>query len=145
MKSELYEQDFVLWTQQTAADLRAGRFDQIDIENTAEEIESLGRSDKRTVRNRLAILIMHLLKWEMQPERRSGSWSATIVEQRFRLKMILKDSPSLRICVESFVAEAYPHAVDKAVRQMRLLKNPFPVECPYNVKNILDTDFWPGC
>jgi hypothetical protein len=138
-----YDDDFFAWTQATARLLREGRSSEVDMNAVAEEIESLGRSDRREVLNRLAVLIMHLLKWEMQPERRSGSWSASITEQRSRLKLILDDSPSLRACAGNFIVDAYPRAVRKAVYQMRLLRNPFSLQCPYTVAEILDADFWP--
>jgi hypothetical protein len=89
-----YEQDFYQWTQQMAATLRDDRFDQLDIENMAEEIESLGRSDKRELRSRLTVLLMHLLKWHYQPEQQSNSWRATLTEQRIRILDLLAESPS---------------------------------------------------
>lgn len=142
--SELYGSDFFAWTQETARLVREGRFTEVDLNAIAEEIESLGRSDRREVVNRLKVLIMHLLKWKMQPERRSGIWQSTITEQRQRLEQVLSDSPSLRACLDSFVAEAYPRAARKAVYQMRLLQNPFPPQCPYTAAEILDAEFWPA-
>jgi uncharacterized protein DUF29 len=142
--ASLYEEDFYEWSLRTAELVRQGRWQELDPESVAEEIESLGRSDKRQIRNRLEVLIMHLLKWSVQTERRCGSWKATIIEQRFRLDGILKDSPSLRARLEEFVGDAYPGAVRRAERQMRLLKNPFPPACPYTPEQILDTQYWPG-
>jgi uncharacterized damage-inducible protein DinB len=75
----LYEQDFYQWTQQMATVLRNGHFDQLDIENIAEEIESLGRSDRRELKSRLTVLLMHLLKWHCQPEQRNNSWLSPYV------------------------------------------------------------------
>ena len=143
-RATLYDQDFFEWTQETARLVREGRFAEVDLEAVAEEIESLGRSDRRQLGNRLQVLIMHLLKWQMQPQRRSGSWAATIVEQRLRLEYLLRDSPSLRLCVPSFAGDVYPHAVEKAVYQMRLIKNPFPLQCPYTASEILDRSFYPS-
>ena len=80
--SVAYDDDFFAWTQEQARLLRDGELADIDVENLAEEIESMGRSVRRELRNRLALLIMHLLKWRFQPAFRSRSWSSTIIEQR---------------------------------------------------------------
>jgi hypothetical protein len=141
--SELYERDFCEWTQTTADLVRAGRWSEVDPESIAEELESLGRSDKREVVSRLRVLIMHLLKWQYQPEKRSGSWQATIGTQRDELELVLNDSPSLRAQLPEWIVQAYPRAADKAVKQMRLLKNPFPPECPFTAEQILDDAFFP--
>ena len=94
--SDAYRQDFYAWAMEQAALLRAGRLDAADIENIAEEIESMGRGEKRELVNRLTVLLMHLLKWNFQPGFRSASWSSGIREQRIRLKNNLEDSPSLK-------------------------------------------------
>src|SRR5579862_7514554 len=96
-ESSLYDSDFVEWTQAVAAGLRKGRVPAEDLEHIAEEIEDMGKGDRREVESRLAVLIMHLMKWAAQRERRpSRSWLATINEQRSQLFLILRDSPSLR-------------------------------------------------
>jgi hypothetical protein len=94
--SVAYDEDFFAWTQEQARLLRAGEFSQMDVENVAEELESMGRSDKRELRSRLVLLIMHLLKWQYQPGFRSRSCTSTIGEQRDQVKEVLDDSPSLR-------------------------------------------------
>src|ERR1035438_9493947 len=93
----LYEQDFALWAEETARLLRAGALDDLDIENLAEEIESMGRKDRRELRSRLKVLLSHLLKWRIQPDHRSGgSWRSTIAIQRSDIEQLLEESPSLR-------------------------------------------------
>ena len=94
--SNVYESDFYAWAMEQAALLRARRLDAADIDNIAEEIESMGRGEKRELVNRLAVLLLHLLKWQFQPGFRSPSWSATVREQRIRLRNHLKDNPSLK-------------------------------------------------
>src|SRR5579872_5517180 len=95
-----YEKDFYAWAVHNARLLRAGKLSEIDVENIAEEIESMGKSEKRELISRLAILLSHLLKWKCQPERRSRSWKLTIKEQRFELIDLLAESPSLKHEIE---------------------------------------------
>ena len=94
--SVLYEEDFFAWTIEQARLLRAGELSAVDTANIAEEIESMGRSDRRELQSRLVVLIMHLLNWRFQPSARSRSWSATIEEQRLQIENILSESPSLQ-------------------------------------------------
>src|SRR5579863_9887806 len=96
-----YDDDFFAWTEEQARLLRAGKFSHLDIENIAEELESMGRSDKREIESRLVVLMAHLLKWQVQIGFRSQSWSATIREQRERIEDLLVESPSLRPAVAS--------------------------------------------
>jgi hypothetical protein len=134
----LYEQDFYQWTQQMATDLRNGHFDQLDIENIAEEIESLGRSDRRELKSRLTILFMHLLKWHHQPEQRSNSWRATITEQRIRILDLLSESPSLVNYLKSEVDRCYNNAKNLAADETGLISNTFPQDCPYLLTEVLE-------
>jgi hypothetical protein len=144
IEDSLYERDFYAWTQDQAVKLRARAHNDIDWENVAEEIESVGRSDKKEIRRRLGVLVQHLLKWQFQPEMRSHSWQSTISEQRISLQVVLKDSPSLA----GFPAEAlewsYALAVRKAARETRLPVSSFPIASPYSVAEILDDTFLPG-
>jgi hypothetical protein len=139
-----YEEDFALWSAEQAALIRAGRFDRVDLENIAEEVESLGRSQRGEIDSRLAVLLMHLLKWERQPEHRSRSWEATIREQRRRINRIIRDSPSLRNYPAGVYQEEYPLAADKASIETTVFRELFPDECPYTIEQILDEDFLPG-
>ena len=98
----LYETDFYAWTQQQAKLLKIKAWDELDTANLIEEIESLGRKERQELRNRLGILIGHLLKWQYQPQYRSNSWLATIKEQRRELQILLTENPSLK----SYLVEA---------------------------------------
>src|SRR5712692_9395842 len=102
-----YDDDFFAWTEEQARLLRAGELAEIDALNLAEEIESVGRSDRREIRSRLIVLLAHLLKWRFQPDEESASWRATIREQRDQIELILEDSPSLRPVVTERLAKAY--------------------------------------
>lgn len=139
-----YEEDLALWSAEQAALIRAGKFDRVDLENVAEEIESLGRSDKRAIRSRLEVLVMHLLKWERQPEFRSRSWRSTIRLQREELRHLLDDSPSLRSYPAEAVPILYPRARERASEETTIFLHLFPESCPYTIEQILDPDFLPG-
>lgn len=139
-----YETDFAQWSAEQAALLRDGRLSELDRENVAEEIESLGRSDRREIRSRMEVLIAHLLKWEFQPGHRCHSWQASISEQRVWIGNILKDSPSLRRYPAQIFDEAYGDALPTAVRETGFRKAHFPSESPFTVKQALDGRFWPG-
>jgi hypothetical protein len=141
--AELYERDYFEWTQTTARLVRSGCWQQLDRESVAEELESLGNRDKREVISRLEVLLMHLLKWRMHPQDWSRSWRSSIRTQRRELARVLEESPSLRARLPEFIAKAYPSAVEEAVEEMRLYKNPFPPECPYTPEQIMDTEFLP--
>jgi hypothetical protein len=138
-----YDEDMFAWTEEQARLLRAGEFAQLDIENIAEEIESMGRNIRRKLRNRLAVLVMHLLKWQYQPAHRSPSWSATIAEQRDQVADLLDESPSLRSLPGQELAKLYRSATSKAVRDTGLPQTTFPIECPFTPEQILAEDFLP--
>jgi hypothetical protein len=141
--SVAYDDDFFAWTQEQARLLRDGELSDVDAENLAEEIESVGRSDRREIRNRLIILLVHLLKWGYQPRRRSASWSDTIGEQRLQIDSVLADSPSLRPFLAEILAEAYGRARSKTARETRMELTTFPVDCPYTPEQILSEEFLP--
>jgi hypothetical protein len=119
------------------------RSSDIDWENVAEEIESLGRSDKHQIDKRLARILEHLLKWEFQPEQRSASWEATLREQRIRLNRLLQDSPSLGTYPATALGGEYEIALLRAAAATGLPKNRFPAENPYRIADVLDPDFLP--
>src|SRR5919106_4288377 len=127
LNSELYEQDFFQWTQTTAALIRQGKWHEVDPAYVAEELESLGKRDRRELASRLQVLVMHLLKWHYQPERRSEghSWRSTIRTQRLQLRLLLRDSPSLRPQVPPFVADGYPAARAEACDETGLPETTF--------------------
>jgi hypothetical protein len=138
-----YEHDFYAWANEQAALLREGRFSEADVANIAEEIESLGRSEKRELVNRLAVLLAHLLKWQFQPDRRGKSWRLTIVEQRNRLGDHLDENASLRSEWASAVARAYRDAIVDVQKETPLEAGDLPAACPYTAQEILDQAFLP--
>jgi hypothetical protein len=142
--ADQYERDFYAWTQEQSDFLRSGKWQALDIENLAEEIESLGKQQKQELRNRLGILIGHLLKWEYQSELRGKSWKATIREQRKQVQLNLKDNPSLKSYLDEAVSEAYELALSLVVRETPLDYKDLPSECPYAIAQILDPQFPEG-
>ncbi|MCG9891244.1 MAG: DUF29 domain-containing protein [Thermosynechococcaceae cyanobacterium MS004] len=143
ISSPLYEVDFYGWTQAQAKLLGEGAWEHLDCKNLMEEIESLGRQQRQELRNRLGVLLGHLLKWEFQAELRSKSWLATLREQRREIMELLEDSPSLRPYLAEACTKAYLAALDLAVRETPLNYKDFPEICPYSLEQILDTAFFP--
>ncbi|HME83775.1 MAG TPA: DUF29 domain-containing protein [Roseiarcus sp.] len=141
--SETYQTDFYAWAMEQAELLRAGRVSSADIANIAEEIESMGRAEKRELVNRLEILLLHLLKWRFQPGFRSASWNSTIREQRLRLLSHLRDNPSLKAKMDEALAEAYELAVIGAARETGLPEGDFPKCSPFRYEQAMDNRFWP--
>lgn len=139
----LYDLDFYAWLNAQAAHLRAGRLSELDIENLAEEIESMGRSEKRELVSRLEVLIMHLLKWQFQPALRSTSWRPTVEDQRFRVSDHLDENPSLATQVDEAIASAYRRAARGASSETGLDLKTFPPACPWSFAQISDPNFWP--
>lgn len=140
-----YDTDFYQWTLEQGQALSDGRFADLDLENLAEEIESLGKSEWRELEDRLEVLLMHLLKWAYQPERRQmgHSWSSTIYTQRARISRRLRQSPSLRLEVEGMIRDDYGHARVLASIETGLPLAAFPKTCPLTADQVLDQDFLP--
>jgi Domain of unknown function DUF29 len=149
--TELYDRDFCLWTETMAEVLRSGNLAQLDIANLAEEVESLGRRDRRELESRLVVLLHHLLKWQFQSSMRSRSWRGTLAEQRLRIRRLLKDSPSLRSVLESSMTsgrsetidECYTDAKIQASEETGLTIDTFPADCPYAIEAVLSVEFLP--
>jgi Domain of unknown function DUF29 len=139
-KPSLYDTDYVAWLQEQVNHLRAGRLAALDVENVAEELESLMKSERRQLGNRLEVLIHHLLKWDHQPDQRANRWRATVGEQRTRIRRLLRDSPSLKAEVESTCKEVYADAVRAAAVETLLSANVFPSELPYTVEQIFERE-----
>ncbi len=133
-----YETDFYGWVKQQAALLRDGRFSALDVEHLIEEVESMGKSEKRELLSRLSVLLAHLLKWHIQPGLRSRSWSATIEEQRKMMHLLLEDDPSLKAHLPDLLPDAYEVAVLTAERETGLPESAFPTPCPYTLEQITD-------
>jgi hypothetical protein len=143
MSNTLYERDFYAWANEQAALLRAGKLDHVDIENIAEEIESMGRSEKRELVSRLTVLLLHLLKWRHQPAFRGTSWRLSIEEQRYRLEDHLNDNPSLKAQMDAAMRAAYRISRVSAVRETGLSGGTFQPMCPFTSDQVMDENFWP--
>ena len=141
--AELYEQDFYAWCLTTAALIREGQWCALDREALAEEVESLAKRDRRALRRRLQLVLMHLLKWRYQPLERSGSWRRTIRTQRTAIREILTDSPSLRPTMMTILTQRYPHAREDARDEAGRPLATCPEACPWTPDQVLDADFWP--
>ena len=139
-----YEHDYYGWANEQAALLRAGNLSAADLENIAEEIESMGKGEKRELVNRLAVLLLHLLKWQFQNEKRSKSWQVTIRAQRTQIARHLAENPSLKARLRQAMLEAYSDATLEAERETELPETTFPAKCPYSFENAMQSGFWPG-
>jgi hypothetical protein len=141
--NDLYETDFYAWTQQQAGLLRERRWDDLDLDNLVDEVESVGGSERREIRNRLTVLLGHLLKWKYQPGHRGPGWTGTIFEQRGQLADILKSSPSLRDYFSKQVEDRYLSGRLLAAKETGIAFGLFPEECPFTVDQVLDLSFFP--
>jgi hypothetical protein len=139
----LYERDYYAWTEEQAALLRAGHTVDLDLANLAEEIEDMGRSQRRAVKSALIIVLVHLLKYRFQPQRRSNSWRATLREHRRRLRDEFADSPSLRLYAESLLAECYQDACEEVADETGLPWETFPTACSFTLDQVLNRSFLP--
>lgn len=143
MATVAYETDFYAWALQQAELLRAGRFSELDLQHVVEEIEDMGKAERNQLRNRLTVLLMHLLKWQYEPTYRGSSWVNTIREQRRSIYWLLSDNPSLKSVLQDILATAYDRAVDDATDETGLPPSMFPRTCPWAFEDIINRDFWP--
>lgn len=139
----LYERDYLAWIEATLQRLSQQDYEHLDWDNLVEEIADMGRSEKRRIESNLMIVLVHLLKWQYQPERRSRSWNASIVEHRIRVKKNLKYSPSLKPFIEEEFLDIYDDAIKIAVAETQLRLETFPIDCPYTIDQVLDDSFLP--
>ncbi|HRJ41462.1 MAG: DUF29 family protein [Caldilineaceae bacterium] len=139
-----YERDFYAWTQNQATLLRSHEFAHLDIDNLSEEIEAMGRSERRQLTNRLEVLLAHLLKWQFQPERRGRSWRSTVSEQRRRIARLLRDNPSLQPDLPLLLADAYQDARHAAADETGLDVTIFPAASPYPLEDVLAAEWLPA-
>ncbi|MDJ1173661.1 DUF29 domain-containing protein [Roseofilum capinflatum] len=140
----LYEIDYLLWIETTLQQLRDRDYNQVDWQNLLEEIEDMGKSERRSIKSNLTVVLMHLLKWEFQPEFRTGSWSGSITQHRTRILYALEDSPSLKNYLPEVLETAYSRARQEASDETQLSLSRFPVSCPYEIEEVLNDGFWPG-
>lgn len=146
MTPSLYERDFAEWASAEARLLREGRFEHLDVQHLAEEIEDMGKNDARALRSALVVVLAHLLKLSLSPARhpRSG-WKATVLMQRSGIEDILRDSPSLRAKMPGFLQDAWPKARRIAKVELEEFdeKPAIPEECPFSLENVIDPGFLP--
>jgi len=141
--ARLYETDFYGWIQNQAAALKAGNLAKLDLNNLIEEIEDMGKSQRRELESRLETLLMHLLKWRFQPLRKTPSWTYTIREQRKRIADHLRKNPSLKSILSEACSAAYGYAVMRASEETGIAETTFPAHCPWTFEQATDPDFWP--
>ena len=132
-----YMRDFYSWLMEQARHVRDGRWGALDRENLAEEIESLGREQFNRLESALRVLILHILKWDHQPARRSRSWALSICQQRLELEDVLSDNPGLRPRIAEAMARAYRKARLQAIKETKLKEARFPVACPYSFEDVV--------
>ena len=137
----LYEQDFLSWIEAQAQALKDRQVAALDWDNLVEEIESMGRSQRNELKSRLRVLLMHLIKWHWQPEKRSTSWQLTIKEQRLSLRDLLEMSPSLRPSLSVLLPRAWQDASSSAALETGLNESIFPEICPWSMEDVL-LDGW---
>jgi hypothetical protein len=144
--ASLYETDFYAWAMHNAQLLREKRVNELDFEHLAEEIESVGASERKELQNRLEVLIAHLLKLGyfalLKPQNERG-WRLTIREQRRRIKQCLKENPSLKSALQNCFENAFGYAIDAVIRQTGIDENVLPTQCPFTLENTLHDDFYP--
>jgi predicted DNA-binding ribbon-helix-helix protein len=128
---DLYDHDFYAWANEQAELLRAGRLSAADIANIAEEIESMGRGEKRELASRLRVLLLHMLKWQNQPERQGNSWRLSIDNARDDITEHLADNPSLKTKLPEVMDTAYRHARRDAAIETGIALAAFPAQCPW--------------
>jgi hypothetical protein len=138
-----YDKDFYSWTQEQAELLKHGRFAELDIENLIEEVETMGRSEKRELESRLTVLLLHLLKWKYQEVRRGRSWQLSIDEQRIQFSRTLKDNPGLKPKLDEMISDAYKLAVIQASRETKISKSVFPELCPWTLEQFIEEGYYP--
>lgn len=139
----LYETDFALWLTEQVKSIQQGCFEAVDWENVIEELQSLGVSEKRALGSQLRRLIMHLLKWHYQPDKRSRSWEASIASARNEIEQLLELSPSLKTYVLQTLSKEYQRARREAQSDTGLPVSAFPAQCPYTLEQLLNSEYLP--
>jgi len=138
-----YEEDFYGWAMTNAELLKKKKFSEVDMENIIEEIESMGRSEKNQLTNRLSVLIAYLLKWELQPDFRGRSWHGTIREQRKQAQILLEENPSLKGKLPEILNNAYDLAISQIEKETPIDLKILPNKCPYAFEQCIDSNFYP--
>ena len=138
-----YDEDFCGWVSNTAVLLKAGKYEEVEMDKVIEEIEALGRSERNQLESRLEQLLFHLLKWQFQPDFRSRSWSASIDEQRIKIKRVLQQNPGLTSELLLFIEDAYKGSFLLIKKETPIDLAILPKECPYTWEQIINDDFYP--
>lgn len=141
--SNLYECDFNLWVEATVQLLREGRLTELDVVNLLEEVESMGNSDKHALSSDLVVVLLHLLKWQYQPHKRTRSWEKSIAEHRRRIDECFEASPSLKRYYLQIFDKCYRNARKQTKIETKLPLDHFPEICPFTSEQVLDEDFLP--
>lgn len=141
--SENYVTDFGLWIDQTVQLLQEQRWQEIDVANLIAEVEDLGKSERRGISSQLTRLLLHLLKWQYQPQRRSDSWLDSITDARTQIALAIEDSPSLKSYPAQQLEESYQRSRRQAATQTNLAISTFPPLCPYSLTLVLAEDWLP--
>jgi len=141
MQTNLYESDFYAWTSEQAKLLQLRKLDQLDFENLIEEITSLGKQQQQELRNRLGLIIGHLLKWQYQPEKRTRSWQVTIQLQRQEIQDLLEDNPSLKSYLDKALSQSFRLGLAQVLSETPISKQVLPDVCPYSLAELLDPNF----
>ena len=136
-----YEDDFYTWTQEQGARLRAGDFSGLDLANLAEEIETLGRSEFNSLVGAWRVILLHMLKFDHQPEQKTRSWAISIATQRTEASYILKDNPGLKGRLDEALERAYHGARLGASNETGLALKTFGESCPYTLDEIRSRPF----
>ncbi|MBV8442897.1 MAG: DUF29 domain-containing protein [Hyphomicrobiales bacterium] len=142
-KTSLRDRDFYAWSLEQAALLREGRVGEADLEAIAEEIESMGKTEKRELVSRLTVLLLHLLKWRHQPSHRGKSWRLSIANARNEIADHLEDNPSLKAVLDRAMEQAYRYARLKAAIETEFDEDDFPERSPWTFAEATDPGFWP--
>jgi Domain of unknown function DUF29 len=141
--TDLHNADYVQWIESTVAKLRQQDYANVDWHHLIEEIEDMGRSERKSLKNNFIVVVLHLLKWQFQPALRGGSWAGSIVEHRRRVRDAIVDSPSLKPYLQDCYLDWYNDAARQAIAETQLSPAIFPTHCPYSLAEILDFDFLP--
>lgn len=141
----LYERDYYTWAVEQARVLQDRRAHDLDWDNLAEEVADLARRDAHSLRSQLARLVAHLLKWQLQPVRRTNSWRASIRAARDEIRELLDESPGLKSRLSELYQKAYRAGINLAIEETNMDQSRFPVSSPWKFEQALDDDFWPDC
>ncbi len=143
MNANLHETDLYAWTRQQVQLLKSGQLSALDVSNLIDEVDDMGGSIRNQLESRLEVLLMHLLKWQYQPNYRGRSWQLTIKEQRRKIERLIRKNPSLQNTLDQTLADAYGDAIIAVAKETGMAENIFPEQCPYSIQQIIYSDYLP--